>query len=77
MIAANGITSNVDDDDDSINDDESRTELDSHANMAVVGRHCRVIANSGKTVSVQPFTPEYNSLQDIPIVDAAIKWTHV
>ena len=35
----------------------SRTELDSHANMPVVGRHVVVLANTGRDVDVNPFTP--------------------
>jgi len=35
----------------------ARTELDSHANMPVVGRNAYVLAESGKTVDVSPFTP--------------------
>ena len=32
---------------------ESRTELDSHANMMVFGRNCEVISKSGKAVDVR------------------------
>ena len=35
---------------------ESRTELDSHANMPVVGKHAYIIAETGKKVDVSPFT---------------------
>ena len=38
-------------------DEESRTELDSHANMAVIGRHAYILAETGKMVEVNPFTP--------------------
>jgi Reverse transcriptase (RNA-dependent DNA polymerase) len=54
--------------------DESRTELDSHANMAVVGRHAYVIARSGRSVDVSPFTPEYQPLT-AELVDAAVAYT--
>ena len=50
---------------------DSRTELDSHANMPVVGRHAYILAESGKTVSVHPFTPDYEPMQ-VPLVDAAV-----
>ena len=53
--------------------EESRTELDSHANMPVVGRHALVIADTGKTVSVCPFTPDYQAL-NVKMVDAAIQY---
>ena len=55
-------------------DSNSRTDLDSHANMVVLGRHARVIAYTGKTAQVSPFTPEYKSLEDVPIVDGAITY---
>ena len=50
----------------------SRTELDSHANMAVVGRNSFVIEDTGRTADVNPFTPDYNALENIPIVNAAL-----
>ena len=49
---------------------ESRTELDSHANMPVVGRHAFIIAKTGRIADVNAFTPDYSSMQ-VPIVDAA------
>ena len=49
----------------------SRTELDSHANMVVVGRHCLIIHKTGKTADVSAFTPDLESIE-IPIVDAAL-----
>ena len=63
-----------DDDDESIGNGGSTTELDSHTHVAIVGKHCNVIANSGKTVRGQPFSPDCGSLENIPIVDAAIMW---
>ena len=44
-------------------DGESRTELDRHANMPVVGREALVVEQSGRTVEVSPFTPDYNPLR--------------
>jgi D-arabinose 5-phosphate isomerase GutQ len=52
-------------------DEESRTELDSHANMAVVGRHAFIISDSGRTADVNQFTPDCESMQ-VPIVDAGV-----
>ena len=37
--------------------EESRTELNSHANMAVIGRHANILAETEKMVEVNPFTP--------------------
>ena len=52
----------------------SRTELDSHANMPVLGRNARVIDMTGETVDVKPFSSACNTLQDVPIVDAVVKY---
>ena len=51
----------------------SRTELDSHANMAVVGKHAEIISHTGEVAEVNPFTPDYKPMS-IPIVDAAIQY---
>ena len=52
---------------------ESRTDLDSHANMPVVGRNCFILAETGKTVDVSPFSPD-NKLLVAQILDAAIQY---
>ena len=52
---------------------ESHTELDSHANMPVVGKHAYIIAETGKKVDVSPFTPDYKPLT-VPLVDAMVKY---
>ncbi len=49
----------------------SRTELDTHANMPVVGRNAFVVARTGETVDVSPFTPDYKPMQ-CSLVDAAL-----
>ena len=52
-----------------------RTELDSHANMAVVGRNCVVFDGiHGKTCEVEPFDPSIGVAKKVPIVDAAIAY---
>lgn len=53
-------------------DEFSRTELDSHANMVVVGKNCRVLRSTGRTVDVNPFTPDYDAMRQVPVVDAAL-----
>ena len=53
--------------------ENSRTELDSHANMPVVGRHAYVISDTGRVADVSPFTPDYSSMQ-IRVVDAAVQY---
>ena len=52
---------------------ESHTELDSDANMPVVGKHAYIIAQTGKKVTVSPFTPDYQPLT-VPLVDAAVRY---
>ena len=49
----------------------TRTELDSHANMPVVGWHSYIINYSGQKVDVRPFTPRYRSME-AELVDAAL-----
>ena len=55
-------------------DNDSRTELDSHANMVVVGRNSVILNDTGRTASVNPFTLVYEAL-NIKIVDAAVTYT--
>ena len=51
----------------------SRTELDSHANMAVVGRNATILSRSGNKVDVSPFTPDYKPMV-VDVVDAAVQY---
>jgi hypothetical protein len=53
----------------------SRTELDSHANMSVVGRHAYIISYTEKVAEVNPFTPDYDSME-VPIIDAAVRYEY-
>jgi hypothetical protein len=71
-LLATVLVSDVDVADDNMMDVEeaSRTELDSHANMPVVGRHVYIISHTGRVAEVNPFIPDYDSME-VPIVDAA------
>ena len=51
----------------------SCTDLDSLANMPVVGMHSTVISDTGRIADVSPYTPDYKSMQ-VKIVDAAVKY---
>ena len=52
----------------------SRTELDSHANMPVIGRNAYILSKIGETVDVLPyFTPDYKPIS-VGLVDAALKY---
>ena len=63
---------NIECDTDDACGEELRTELDSHANMVVVGRNATIINDTGRTVEVSPFAPDYSSLQNAPVANAAI-----
>ena len=52
---------------------DSRTELDSHANMAVIGRHAHILSTSDRTVEVNAFTLEHATIK-APLVDAALQY---
>ena len=53
---------------------DTRSELDSHANMIVLGKHCYIISYSGRQADVKAFSPEAGQVQSVPIVDAAIAY---
>ena len=53
---------------------ESRCELDSHANMVVIGGNSAIVNKTGLTAQVSPFTPDYEALTEVPIVDAVITY---
>ena len=53
--------------------EQSKTELDSHANMPVVGRHAFIISDTVRVADVNAFSPDYEPMQ-LPIVDAAIQY---
>ena len=53
----------------------SRTELDSHANMVVLGSECFVFDNIlNQTCEVEPFDPTIGTAKRVPIVDAALAY---
>ncbi len=51
----------------------SKTELDSHANMPVVGKNAFIISDTGRVADVKAYTPDYDSME-LHIVDAAVKY---
>ncbi len=54
---------------------DPRTELDSHANMVVLGKNCFVFDNvNGRTCDVVPFDRTIGTVKEVPIVDAAIAY---
>ena len=57
---------------DAVMEPNGRIELDPHANMVVLGRHAYIMNLSGRIAQVSPFTPEYESLKEVSIIDAAV-----
>ena len=58
-----------------VDDQETTTtQLDSHANMVVVGGHATVFGKSGKSCDVRPFSSDCHKLESVPIVDAAVAY---
>ena len=52
-----------------------RTELDSHANMVVLGKNAFIFDRvANQTCEVLPFDPTIGSAHDVPIVDGAIAY---
>ena len=54
--------------------DLSVTDLDSHANMAVAGNGCTIIAKSGQYSNVTLFSAELPEMERVEIGDVAISY---
>ena len=54
------------------------TELDSHANMCVLGKHCLLLSEleTGRTVNVGAFADSPGGLSNVPIVDTMIAYDY-
>ena len=50
------------------------TELDSHANMAVAGSNCRIIATSGCYANVTPFSTNLPKMEMVESRDAVVAY---
>jgi hypothetical protein len=55
-------------------DESIQSDLDSHANMIVLGKQCFIISYSGKYIDVNAFADAVGGLTQVPIVDAAITY---
>ncbi len=55
-------------------ENQSITELDSHANMAVVGRDCMIIAKSGHHANVTPFSGDLSVMEKVEIGDVTVAY---
>ena len=52
----------------------SMTDLDSHANMVVLGRYARVVAYTRKIAQVSLFIPAYKSMENVLIIDGGVTY---
>ena len=54
------------------------TELDSHANMCVLGKHCYLLTKleTAQTVSVGAFSEYTGGLKNVPIIDAMLSYDY-
>ncbi len=53
---------------------QGATKLDSHANMAVAGNYCTIIATSGRYATVTPFSSNLPKLEMVEIGDVALAY---
>ena len=50
------------------------TELDSHANMFVIGAQGKIIQKTGRYAGVNAFYSDVGTLSRVPIVDSAVAY---
>ena len=51
-------------------------ELDTHADMTVLGSNCVVLSYTGKECEVSPYSSEYEAIRNTPVVTGAMVWTN-
>jgi hypothetical protein len=54
----------------------AKCELDTHADTSIAGCNFRMCEFDGVTCEVVPFSEDYESTKDVPIVSAATAWTN-
>ena len=52
----------------------SATELDSHADLPVVGKYCRILEDTGRKARVSGFTSELGKPLVVKVVNAAVAY---
>ena len=52
--------------------DDPRTDLDSHANIVVLGSNSFVFESTRRTCNIQPFSSDLGMAKNVPIVDGAL-----
>ena len=50
------------------------TELDSHANMVVIGAQGKIVQKTGRHADVNALSSDVRTLSQVPIVDAAVAY---
>jgi hypothetical protein len=55
---------------------EGHIESDTHADTCTAGENSRILSYSNKVCQISPYHPQYEALLDIPIVQAAVAYTH-
>ena len=53
-----------------------RIELDSHADTTVLVRNYAILAYTVKECEVSPYSDNYESIQQVPVVTGATAWTY-
>ena len=53
------------------------SELDSHADTIVAGKNCIVTKYTTKTCEVSPYSDAYESVKNVPVVQAATGYTSI
>ena len=57
-----------------LNDSQmSRTDLESHANVVVLGNNCAIIKRTGRYSGAAPFAPDYEILHKVLIINSSIE----
>ena len=51
-----------------------RCEIDNHADTCVAGSNCTILQYTGKVCDVSPYRDDYESIKNVPIVNAATAW---
>ena len=51
-----------------------RCEADTHADTTAAGANCIILEYTGKVCDVSPYTDTYESVKNVPIVNAATAW---
>jgi hypothetical protein len=60
----------------SLSSNNSRTELDSHADTTVLGKHCLIVSQTNRTADVAAFMPDFGLAEKIPIITEALAYDH-